>query len=183
MAVRRPGAAFLWVDPDVRGRLEPALTGWMAHQRPFAFERVARPPQRRLAATARDAEHPGSLRREARTADRSTRSGSTRFARSRSGRPSGCWTWPIAKDTRARRRATPRDAAAPSPSTSKTRTRYPRASRRSTSSATTAPGPASASRLTFYNLDSELDTAIEAIREIRSSGAWRAFTAGNSAVT
>jgi kynureninase len=35
----------------------------------------------------------------------------------------------------------------------------------------------------FYNLDSELDAAIEAIREIRSSGAWRAFAAGSSAVT
>jgi kynureninase len=33
-----PGAAFLWVDPDVRHRLRPRLTGWMAHQRPFAFE-------------------------------------------------------------------------------------------------------------------------------------------------
>jgi kynureninase len=33
-----PGAAFLWVDPQIRGRLTPRLTGWMAHQRPFAFE-------------------------------------------------------------------------------------------------------------------------------------------------
>ena len=35
----------------------------------------------------------------------------------------------------------------------------------------------------FYNLDSELDAAIDAIREIRSTGAWRAFAAGKSAVT
>ena len=34
-----PGAAFLWVDPDIRRRLEPRLTGWMAHQQPFAFDR------------------------------------------------------------------------------------------------------------------------------------------------
>ncbi len=32
-----PGAAFLWVDPRLRARLEPKLTGWMAHQHPFAF--------------------------------------------------------------------------------------------------------------------------------------------------
>jgi kynureninase len=32
-----PGAAFLWVDPDVRERLAPRLTGWMAHASPFAF--------------------------------------------------------------------------------------------------------------------------------------------------
>ena len=37
-----PGAAFLWVDPDVRRRLEPRLTGWMAHQQPFAFDTEAR---------------------------------------------------------------------------------------------------------------------------------------------
>ena len=33
-----PGAAFLWVRPELRARLVPALTGWMAHRRPFAFE-------------------------------------------------------------------------------------------------------------------------------------------------
>src|SRR5204863_9249593 len=33
-----PGAAFLWVRPGARPRLEPRLTGWMAHQQPFAFE-------------------------------------------------------------------------------------------------------------------------------------------------
>ncbi len=32
-----PGAAFVWADPQVRRRLEPKLTGWMAHQTPFAF--------------------------------------------------------------------------------------------------------------------------------------------------
>jgi len=33
-----PGAAFLYVRPDLRNRLEPRLTGWMAHQNAFAFE-------------------------------------------------------------------------------------------------------------------------------------------------
>jgi kynureninase len=33
-----PGACFLYVSPEVRDALEPALTGWMAHSRPFAFE-------------------------------------------------------------------------------------------------------------------------------------------------
>jgi kynureninase len=32
-----PGAAFVWADPQVRRCLEPKLTGWMAHQAPFAF--------------------------------------------------------------------------------------------------------------------------------------------------
>jgi kynureninase len=33
-----PGACFLYVAPAVRDTLEPALTGWQAHARPFAFE-------------------------------------------------------------------------------------------------------------------------------------------------
>ncbi|MBA3671879.1 MAG: aminotransferase class V-fold PLP-dependent enzyme [Gemmatimonadaceae bacterium] len=33
-----PGACFLWVRPDVSAAYAPALTGWQAHQRPFAFE-------------------------------------------------------------------------------------------------------------------------------------------------
>jgi kynureninase len=33
-----PGACFLYVNPDVRDQLKPALTGWQAHARPFAFE-------------------------------------------------------------------------------------------------------------------------------------------------
>jgi kynureninase len=33
-----PGGAFLYVSPQVRDRLAPALTGWQAHARPFAFE-------------------------------------------------------------------------------------------------------------------------------------------------
>jgi kynureninase len=33
-----PGACFLYVSPAVRDQLKPALTGWQAHARPFAFE-------------------------------------------------------------------------------------------------------------------------------------------------
>ena len=33
-----PGAAWLYVRPDLAAALEPALTGWQAHARPFAFE-------------------------------------------------------------------------------------------------------------------------------------------------
>jgi kynureninase len=34
-----PGAGYLYCKPELRERLEPALTGWMAHERPFAFEK------------------------------------------------------------------------------------------------------------------------------------------------
>ncbi|HEX9129804.1 MAG TPA: aminotransferase class V-fold PLP-dependent enzyme, partial [Gemmatimonadaceae bacterium] len=33
-----PGGCFLYVSPAVRDQLKPALTGWQAHSRPFAFE-------------------------------------------------------------------------------------------------------------------------------------------------
>jgi kynureninase len=33
-----PGVAYLYVMEDLRAELKPALTGWIAHQRPFAFE-------------------------------------------------------------------------------------------------------------------------------------------------
>jgi kynureninase len=33
-----PGAAFLYVRPDLRTRLTPRLTGWMAHPNSFGFE-------------------------------------------------------------------------------------------------------------------------------------------------
>jgi kynureninase len=33
-----PGCGFLYIRPGVRERLEPAITGWMGHADPFAFE-------------------------------------------------------------------------------------------------------------------------------------------------
>jgi kynureninase len=45
-----PGCGFIYVRPDLRERLEPAVTGWMAHVDPFAFEpapiRLAASPHR-----------------------------------------------------------------------------------------------------------------------------------------
>ncbi|HEY2376879.1 MAG TPA: aminotransferase class V-fold PLP-dependent enzyme [Gemmatimonadaceae bacterium] len=35
-----PGGCFLYVAPHVSDRLSPALTGWQAHARPFAFEKT-----------------------------------------------------------------------------------------------------------------------------------------------
>jgi kynureninase len=33
-----PGVGYLYVREDLRTKLRPALTGWIAHKRPFAFE-------------------------------------------------------------------------------------------------------------------------------------------------
>jgi kynureninase len=40
-----PGVAYLYVREDLRAELQPALTGWLAHQRPFAFEAGAIEPR------------------------------------------------------------------------------------------------------------------------------------------
>jgi kynureninase len=40
-----PGAAYLYVRPDLATKLEPTVTGWMAHAHPFDFE----PPPLRYA--------------------------------------------------------------------------------------------------------------------------------------
>lgn len=33
-----PGACFLYVNPDIRDKANPRLTGWMGHEHPFAFD-------------------------------------------------------------------------------------------------------------------------------------------------
>jgi len=40
-----PGVAYLYVREDLRTKLRPALTGWIAHRRPFAFETGAIEPR------------------------------------------------------------------------------------------------------------------------------------------
>jgi kynureninase len=40
-----PGVAYLYVRENLRAKLQPALTGWIAHQRPFAFEAGAIEPR------------------------------------------------------------------------------------------------------------------------------------------
>ena len=37
-----PGNGWLYVRPDLAGRLEPTVTGWQAHAEPFAFEEELR---------------------------------------------------------------------------------------------------------------------------------------------
>lgn len=40
-----PGVSYLYVREDLRAKLRPSLTGWIAHQRPFAFETGAMDPR------------------------------------------------------------------------------------------------------------------------------------------
>ena len=40
-----PGVAYLYTREDLRAKLRPALTGWLAHRRPFQFEAGAIDPR------------------------------------------------------------------------------------------------------------------------------------------
>jgi len=50
-----PGTAYLYVRPDLAGKLEPKLTGWFAHENPFSFEigpnKYGEPPYRFIQGT------------------------------------------------------------------------------------------------------------------------------------
>jgi kynureninase len=51
-----PGTSYLYVRPDLGKTLEPKLTGWFAHENPFAFEigptKYAEPPLRFMQGTS-----------------------------------------------------------------------------------------------------------------------------------
>jgi kynureninase len=40
-----PGVAYLYVRPDLRAKLSPKISGWLAHKRPFNFEAAALDPR------------------------------------------------------------------------------------------------------------------------------------------
>jgi len=177
-----PGAAFLWIDPSVRGRLEPKLTGWMAHERPFAFEPkhsrrsdawrllhgtpgipalyAARPGLQVINEVGVDAIRQKSRRQTNRLLELADREG-----------------YPC---------NTPRD---PERRAGTVAINIERAYEVSQSLKALdilcdfRPGAGIRFSPHFYNLDSEIDAAVDAIREIQATGAWRAFTAGQPKVT
>ena len=61
-----PGNGWLYVRPDLAERLEPAFTGWQAHEAPFAFEEELRYADGRRALPHRHAERARALRRHGR---------------------------------------------------------------------------------------------------------------------
>jgi kynureninase len=177
-----PGAAFLWVDPTLRGKLEPAITGWMAHQRPFAFERAQdrRTDAWRLlhgtpSIPALYAAKPGlHLINEV----------GIKAIREKSQRQTG-----RLMDLAARHGypcTTPRDPAQRGGTVALNVEHAFEISQCLKSREILCdyrPGAGIRFSPHFYNLDSELDAAVDAICEICSTGAWQAFRAGQSAVT
>jgi kynureninase len=177
-----PGAAFLWVDPDLGGRLRPTLTGWMAHQQPFAFEPslrrrddawrflhgtpnipalyAARPGVEIIARVGVAAIREKSIRQTTRLIELADSRGVPCTTPRESSRRAGT----VAIDVEHGQEI---------------------------SRGLKALGilcdyrPGAGIRLSphFYNRDDELDSAVEAIAEIQQTGSWRAFSGGQPTVT
>lgn len=177
-----PGGAFLWVRPELQAALTPRLTGWMAHRDPFAFapmlERrddiwrfltgtpnipalyAARPGLDIVAAAGPTAIRAKSMRQTARLL--------------------------ALADAAELPCTTPRDPARRGGTVA-----VDVAHGYEVSQALKSRGilcdyrPGAGIRLSphFYTRDDELDEAIEAIVDIRASGAWSAFAAQRDTVT
>ena len=177
-----PGNAFVWIDPDLRGRLEPKLTGWMAHQQPFAFAPelvrrddawrffhgtpnisglyAARPGLEIVNEIGIEAIRAKSQRQTSRLLDLADREGYRCTAPRDPARRAGTVAIDVDNGYAISQCLKSRDILCD----------Y-------------RPGAGIRFSPHFYNRDDELDAAIAAIGEIRTTGAWLAFKEEQSTVT
>jgi kynureninase len=178
-----PGGAFLYVRPDLRSKLAPALTGWMAHPEPFDFQEppmryrddafrfllgtpavpalyAAREGPRILASAGADAIRRKSLRQ------------TSRLIALAETRGLGC--------------VTPRDPARRGGTAAVDLENALEISRELNARDIVVdyrPGVGIRLSPHFYTEDAELDRAFEAIDEIRATGSWRRWQGQRALVT
>ena len=177
-----PGNAFVWVRPDLRRQLEPKLTGWMTHERPFAFEPelarrddvwrllhgtpnipgmyAARPGLEIVSEIGIEAIRSKSLRQTSRLLELAAEAGYRCTTPRDPARRGGTVAIDIENGYEISKCLKSRDILCD----------Y-------------RPGAGIRLSPHFYNRDDELDLAIAAIGEIQASGAWRDFASVKSAVT
>lgn len=177
-----PGAAFVWVDPRHRRTLDPKLTGWMSHRQPFAFETnlvrrddawrflngtpsipalyAARPGLEIVNEVGIDAIRAKSLRQTERLLELAGQEGYRCTTPRDPRRRGGTIAIDIENGYEVSQSLKALDILCD----------Y-------------RPGAGIRFSPHFYTRDDELDAAMAAIREIRGSGAWRAFMTGKSTVT
>jgi kynureninase len=178
-----PGGAFLSVRPDLRRKLEPALTGWMAHPAPFDFE----PPPMRY----RDDAFRYLLGTPAIPALYTAREGPRIIAeaglaaiREKSLRQTSRLI--ALAEARGFRCSTPRDPARRGGTAAADFDNALEVSRELNARDVVVdyrPGVGIRFSPHFYTEDRELETAFEAIDEIRATGAWRRWQGRPSLVT
>jgi kynureninase len=177
-----PGAAFVWVDPRHHRTLEPRLTGWMSHRQPFSFQTrlerrsdswrflngtpsipalyAARPGLEIVNQAGISAIRAKSLRQTGRLLELAAQQGYRCTTPLEPGRRGGTVAIDVDHGYEISQSLKSLDILCD----------Y-------------RPGAGIRLSPHFYNTDAELDAAIAAIREIRETGAWRAFTTGKSPVT
>ena len=178
-----PGGAFLYVRPDLRVRLLPALTGWMAHPAPFDFE----PPPMRY----RDDAFRFLIGTPAIPALYTAREGPAIVARAgieaireKSLRQTSRLI--ALAERRGWRCSTPRDPARRGGTAAVDFENALEVSRELNARDVLVdyrPGVGIRLSPHFYTEDRELDEAFEAIDEIRAEGAWRRWQGRPSLVT
>jgi hypothetical protein len=144
-----PGAGYLYVHPRWHDKLEPKVTGWMAHEHPFRVRGGRHqirsrhtPLSARLAFNSRAAFRASRIQNHQRGGRRKHSSSRTR------ARPSTSSAWRTKRASASRVRATRDDAAEPSPSPSSTARKSSKNSHAARYSLTSDPARASASRHT-----------------------------------
>ncbi len=178
-----PGGAFLYVRPEIRASLHPALTGWMAHPAPFEFE----PPPIRwredafrflLGTPAIPALYAG------REGPRIVREAGVDAIRGKSLRQTARLI--ALAEQRGLSSATPRDSARRGGTAAVDFENALEVSRELNARDILVdyrPGVGIRMSPHFYTEDAELDRAFEAIDEIRASGSWRRWLERPSLVT
>lgn len=178
-----PGGGFLYVRPELRKRLAPSLTGWMAHPAPFDFE----PPPMRyredayrflLGTPAVPALY------AAREGPRLVREAGVGAIREKSLRQTSR-VLELA-DARGFRSATPGEPARRGGTVSVDFGSAQEVSRELNARDVLVdyrPGAGIRMSPHFYTDDSEIERAFAAIDEVRSSGTWRRWQGQPAAVT
>ncbi|HEV3255884.1 MAG TPA: aminotransferase class V-fold PLP-dependent enzyme [Gemmataceae bacterium] len=177
-----PGAAFLWVRPELQPRLRPRLTGWMAHAHPFDFAPVheRRPDAWRFLhgtpnIPAFYAARPGlEIINEV----------GMPAIRAKSSRQTARLV--VLGEAHGWRCTTPRDPtrrAGPVAIDVEHGYEVSRALKAGEIICDYRPGAGVRLSPHFYTLDEELEAAVAAIRDILRSGAWERFAGGHTTVT
>lgn len=181
-----PGASFLYVSPEIEGRagmpVRPALTGWQAHARPFAFDTAmewaggawgwlggtpvvpalyaALEGPRLLAAAGMDAVRAKSTRQTERLIALADARGYPVRAPRDPARRGGTVAFDVPNGYEVAQALLARDVVID----------Y-------------RPGAGIRVAPHFYTSDEELEAAVEAIDEILATGAWRAHEGRHAVVT
>ena len=178
-----PGGAFLYARPDLRGHLAPALTGWMAHPAPFDFES---PPMRYRDDAFRfllgTPDIPALY--AAREGPRIVAAAGIEAIREKSLRQTSRLI--ALAETRGLRCSTPRDPSRRGGTAAVDFDNSLEVSRELNARDVVVdyrPGVGIRMSPHFYTEDRELETAFEAIDEIRATAAWRRWQGRPSLVT